>query len=126
MCLPGNHIHFLPALTFAHRSFWALTILALPAALILRLAGLTSFPTDFRPFIFAHRALCAAAILALPAALIFRLFFGEELAWAGKPTIWLSFFSRDAIRSLIPAARRNCCADKFNMVTERLSATVAA
>ena len=117
--LPQHYRVFLPAaLAFFQRALAAAAIFALAAALILRRACLTGLPADFRPLTVAHRALAAAAILARPAALIFRLFFDAELPWPGAPTIWLSFFSREAIRSLIPAARRNCCADKFNMVIE--------
>jgi len=58
-------------LAFFQRALAAAEIFALAAALILRLAFLTGFATDFRPFTFAHRALAAAAIFRLPAALIF-------------------------------------------------------
>jgi hypothetical protein len=82
MCLPGNQSHLLPALNFAHRSFWALTILALPAALILRLAFLTRWATDFFPLAFDQRNFWASAILFLPAALIFLRFLGADSAAA--------------------------------------------
>jgi hypothetical protein len=84
-------------LAFFQRALAAAASLARAAALILRLAPFIGFADTLFPLTFAHRALAAAAILALPAALIFRLFFGAELAWAGTPTIWLSFLSRDAI-----------------------------
>lgn len=74
--LPPYSVFLPDALALTHRAFAAAEILALPAALILRLAFLTDFVADFRPLTFAHLARCAAAIFALPAALIFRLFFG--------------------------------------------------
>ena len=99
------------------RALAAAEILALAAALILRLAFFTGFATDFRPLTFAHRALAAAAILALPTALILRFFFGAGGAAGSveEPRIEISFFSSAWIFSLMLAARRNCCADRSVM-----------
>jgi hypothetical protein len=79
MCPSIGYNLFLPAaFTFFHLAFAKAEILALAAALILRLAFLTGFVTDFRPLTFAHLAFCAAAILALPAALIFPRLLGAD------------------------------------------------
>jgi hypothetical protein len=101
---------FLADFLLAHTAFILAESLALAAVLILPLAFFTGFTDTLFPLTFAHLARAAAAILALLAALIFRCFFGAELAWAGAPRIWLSLVSKDAIWTLIPAARRNCCA----------------
>jgi len=102
-------------LAFAHLALAAAAILARLAALILRLTFFADFATDFRPLTFAHRARAAAAILALPAALILRLFFGAAtlVDFVEEPKIRPSLFSSDWILSLMLAARRNCCADRF-------------
>ena len=99
------------------RALAAAEILALAAALILRLAFLTGFAADSRPLTLAHRARAAAAILALPAALILRFFFGATavMDFVEAPKIRPSSFSSDWILSFMLAARRNCCADRFAM-----------
>lgn len=99
------------------RALAAAAILALAAALILRLAFLIGFASVFCPLTFAHRARAAAAILALPAALILRFFFGATavMDFVEAPKIRPSSFSSDWILSFMLAARRNCCADRFVM-----------
>jgi hypothetical protein len=93
-------------LALAQRFFAEADILALAAALIVRLAFLTGFADGFVPLIFAHRAFCAAAILALPAALIFRLRFGSASATGldGEPKSLPIRFSSDSILSFMLAA----------------------
>ena len=95
-CL-GYSEFFPAALAFFQRDLAAAAIFARPAALILRLAFLTGFATDFRPLTFAHRARAAAAIFALPAALILRFFFGATAAtgFIEAPKIRPSSFSSD-------------------------------
>jgi hypothetical protein len=74
-------INYFAALAFsarilAHRALAAAAILALPAALILRLALAMALGAGvawaLAAFTFAHRALAAAAMAARPAALILR------------------------------------------------------
>jgi hypothetical protein len=55
------------ALAFAQRFFAAAEILALAAALILRLTFLTGFTDSLFPFTFDHLAFCAVAIFPLAA-----------------------------------------------------------
>jgi hypothetical protein len=105
----SNYKVFLPAaFALAQRAFAAAAILALAAALIVRLTILLApgFASDLT-FPFAHRAFCAAAIASLPAALM-RFFLrgafaltGEELRAADN-----SFFN-SSIFSTMPAARLN-------------------
>jgi len=59
------------ALALAHRALAKREILALPTALIERLAFLTGIPDIFFNLTLAHRALAAAAILALTMGFIF-------------------------------------------------------
>jgi hypothetical protein len=102
---------FLPAaLAFAHLAFIAATILALPAALIFRLA----FLTGFVPLTFAQRLFAAAEIFALPAALIFFRFFGAGFKiFSEDPKSLFNSLSSDWIFSFISAANRNCFDDKL-------------
>jgi len=134
--LASDH-SFFAALTFAHLAFWAALMAALPAALILRLAGFSVFgDSTLNPFRFclAHLAFCAAAMAALPAADI-PPFFGPRLpgtltvstaaevmagTWAGDGTgpeepdnSDSSAFSR-SISATILAALVNWAAVKFN------------
>jgi hypothetical protein len=108
---PFSYNFDLPAaLALAHRFFAAADILALAAALILRLAFLTGFAEEDFPLTFAHRAFCAAMILALPAALIFRLFFGAAGAtgFEAEPRNVPIRFCSDSILSFKSATRRSC------------------
>lgn len=104
--LPNYSFDLPAALAFAQRFFAIAESFALAAALILRLAFLTGFAADFRPFTFAHRARCAAAIFRLPAVLIFRRI-GGEVASSVLLNILKSCFCNDSILCLMPAARCN-------------------
>src|SRR5208282_3931322 len=98
---------FLPAaLAFFQRALAAAEIFAFAAALILRLAFLTGFAADFRPFALAHLARCAAAIFRLPAALIFRRLTGVVTP-AVLPNSRESCLCSDSILCLRLAARCN-------------------
>ena len=118
---------FLPAaFTFAHLALAATAILALAAALnvrlTLRMGDLTS---AFCPFVLAQRALAAADILARTAALRRDFFLGTlplvELAeLAGEPKSRPSAFSRNSILSFICAARRNSRAER-SVINELMS-----
>lgn len=105
-CLLNYSFDLPAALAFAQRFLAAAEIFALAAALISRLAFLTGFAADFRPFIFAHLARCAAAIFRLPAVLIFRRL-GGEVALSGLANSRESCFCSDSILCLMLAARSN-------------------
>lgn len=96
----------------AQRARAAAAILALAAGLSLRREWETGAADFFEALYLAQRALCAAAILARPAALIPDPL--EEADEAPPPRIWLSSYCNESIFSLISAARRSCCVDRFD------------
>jgi hypothetical protein len=104
------------AFAFAHLALAEAARLVLAAGLNLLFffaAGFSVFASSLLFLKAAHLALAAAAILARPAALIFR-FFGPVATAAGAsaaplPRSLVSSFCRVSSRSLISAARRNCC-----------------
>jgi hypothetical protein len=94
------------AFALAQRAFAAAAILALAAALIVRLATFLAvgFAIDFT---LAHRAFCPAAIASLPAALILRLFFGDLVAVEDEPRAADNSPFNFSILSTMSAARLN-------------------
>lgn len=84
ICKSNYKVFFPAAFALAQRAFAAAAILALAAALIVRLTILLAagVAMDFI-FLFAHRAFCAAAIASLPAALM-RFFLRGAFAAAGE------------------------------------------
>jgi len=107
---PKRKIYFFAAFIFAHLAFWAARILAMPAALILRLVLGAILPGRFLPLIFAQRALAAREIFLLAATLILR-FFRRALTvwlWGVVARIRTSLFCRVSILFLILAACFSC------------------
>src|SRR5262245_42214607 len=103
-------LSYLPAFLAAQIALIFSPILALAAALILRLPEVCAAPRRFVLLTLAHLARCAARIRANPAALIFLLVDAPDTAAAvTSPSSLPNCCCSVAILSWISAAWRNCC-----------------